>query len=168
MLRPLFAALGALLIAITPLIAADSKQKPSTAAKPQSSGSAATPPAAPADTREAITLNAHERARMLEGMRAYLEALQGITAALAANDSKGVADYARRAGARMLETAPASVPLKSPIAFTAASLNTHEKFDVLAERAGNSASRGEVLGALAEIMANCTTCHATYRVVPAP
>lgn len=122
----------------------------------------------PADARQEIALDAHERAHMLRGMRSYLESLQGITQALADNSLPGVADYAARAGAKMLQDAPASVPLKAPIAFTAMSLNTHEKFDVLAERAAKSASRTQVLTALAEIMANCTTCHETFKVVSAP
>lgn len=122
---------------------------------------------APSDPREAIALAANERAHMLEGMRLYLQALQGIVESLAANNMTGVAQYAQEAGAKMLQDAPMSIPLKAPLAFTALGLNTHEKFDVLSDRAKN-ASRGDVLHALADIMANCTGCHATYRVVPAP
>ena len=120
------------------------------------------------DGREPIALSASERSHMLEGMRTYLEALQGITESLAANKLEGVHENAKRAGAQMLQGAPLSVPLKAPLAFTAMSLNTHEKFDVLAERAAKSASRGEVLTGLADIIANCTSCHAAFRVVPAP
>ena len=120
------------------------------------------------DGREPIALTASERSHMLQGMRTYLEALQGITESLAANKPDGVRDYAKRAGAEMLQGTPLSVPLKAPIAFTAMSLNTHEKFDVLAGRAAKSASRAEVLTALADIMTNCTSGHAAYRVVPAP
>lgn len=121
----------------------------------------------PVDAREAIALSAHERAHMLEGMRLYLQALQGIVESLAANNMTGVAQSAQEAGAKMLQGAPLSIPLKAPMAFTALGLNTHEKFDVLADRARN-ASRGDVLSALADIMVNCTGCHASYRVVPAP
>ncbi|MCB1484357.1 MAG: cytochrome c [Hyphomicrobiaceae bacterium] len=138
---------------------------------------AAPPPPAPTpaqpqteddDGRVPIALTKSERNHMLEGMRTYLEALQGITESLAANKLEGVHENAKRAGAEMLQGAPLSVPLKSPLAFTAMSLNTHEKFDVLAERAEKSASRSEVFTALADIMANCTSCHAAFRVVPAP
>lgn len=119
------------------------------------------------DGRETIDLSASERARMLEGMRLYLQALQGIVEQLAANKLDGVAQYAHEAGAKMLQDAPMTIPLKAPMAFTALGLNTHEKFDVLADRARN-ASRGDVLNALADIMANCTGCHSTYRVVGQP
>lgn len=136
-------------------------------AQTQKAEKPAAPAPAPADAREVIVLTAPERAHMLQGMRTYLEALQGIVEALAQNKLAGVAENAKRAGARMLQDAPASVPLKAPIAFTAMSLNTHEKFDVLAERAEKSASRGDVLTALAEIMANCTSCHAAYRATAA-
>lgn len=124
-------------------------------------------PAPAADTREPIALSADERDRMLEGMRLYLQALQGAIDALAKNQLDGVAQYAHEAGAKMLQDAPMSIPLKAPVAFTALGLQTHEKFDVLADRA-RKASRGEVLTALADIMTNCTGCHSVYRVVPAP
>lgn len=128
---------------------------------------AQSPVASSDDTREPIILTSGERAHMLSGMRLYLQALQGIVEQLAANQLDGVAQYAHEAGAKMLQDAPLSVPLKAPLAFTALSLNTHEKFDVLADRA-RAASRQEVLKALSEIMANCTSCHAAYRVVPSP
>lgn len=120
------------------------------------------------DDREAIVLTASERAQMLKGMRTYLDCLQGITEALAKTNDKGVAEYARRAGAKMLLDVPVMVPVKMPVAFTALSLATHDKFDQLAARAEKSASRGEVLSALAEIMVNCTSCHSAYRVVAGP
>jgi hypothetical protein len=118
-----------------------------------------------ADTRQEIVLTPAERAHVMKGMREYLESLQGIIESLSINKLDGVAESAQRAGAKMLQDAPGTVPLKAPLAFTAMSLNTHEKFDILAERATKSASRGEVLTALAEIMGNCTSCHATFRVV---
>ena len=43
----------------------------------------------PVDPREAIALNAHERAHMMEGMRLYLQALQGIVATLQVTDCVG-------------------------------------------------------------------------------
>lgn len=119
------------------------------------------------DARQAIELSAPERARMLEGMRLYLQAIQGIVDALAKNQLDGAAQFAHEAGAKMLQDAPMSIPLKAPLEFTALSLQTHEKFDVLADRA-RSASRGDVLTALAEIMNNCTGCHSAYRVVTKP
>lgn len=144
------------------------KAKPEPPAKAAPAPQAkATVPQPSGDGREAIELNPQERARMLEGMRLYLQALQGVVESLAKNQLDGVAQYAHEAGAKMLQDAPMSIPLKAPLPFTALSLQTHEKFDVLADRA-RAASRGEVLTALAEIMGNCTGCHSVYRVVPAP
>lgn len=161
------AVLGFLLAA--PLALAEQK-KPAPVAAPATAPAPtqAEPARSDADTRQALVLTADERAHMLAGMRTYLEALQGVVESLAINKLDGVADSAKRGGAKMLQDAPATVPLKAPLAFTAMSLNTHEKFDILAERAAKSASRGEVLTALAEIMGNCTSCHATFRAVPAP
>lgn len=163
LLRALPLSIGILVLAVAQSGA--EKKVPEATAPPAASAPAQ---AAAADTRQPIVLTATERAHMLQGMRTYLEALQGVVESLAINKPEGVADSAKRGGAKMLQDAPASVPLKAPLAFTAMSLNTHEKFDILAERAERSPSRGEVLTALAEIMGNCTSCHATFRVVPAP
>ncbi len=156
-------------LAICGSMAKAEKSKPAAAKTEHTQPGTKTQPTAPppsGDTREGIELNPAERARMLEGMRLYLQALQGVVESLAKNQLDGVAQYAHEAGAKMLQDAPMSIPLKAPVAFTALSLNTHEKFDVLADRA-RAASRGEVLEALAEIMANCTGCHSTYRVLSA-
>lgn len=147
----------------------------SAAAAPAAEKKNAAPPAAPAtapapvsDTRDAIVLTSSERNELLKGMRTYLEALQGITEALAKNNSATLAASARQAGAKMLLDVPVFVPVKMPVQFSALSLATHQKFDELATHAEKSASRSEVLTSLAEIMTNCTSCHAAYRVVSAP
>ena len=155
-----------ILIATTALVAAVFATAIAGAADKKTAPATVPPPAT--DDREAILLTASERAQMLKGMRTYLDCLQGITEALAKTNDKGVAEYARRAGAKMLLDVPVMVPVKMPAAFTALSLATHDKFDQLAARAEKSASRGEVLSALGEIMVNCTSCHSAYRVVAGP
>lgn len=171
MARFLAAAVFAVVICVTGGMIALAEQPKHDAGIPAPK-SAQSAPAAPAatsapDGRQAIELTAIERARMLEGMRLYLQAIQGIVDALAKNQLDGAAQYAHEAGAKMLQDAPMSIPLKAPLEFTALGLQTHEKFDVLADRA-RSASRGDVLTALAGIMNNCTSCHSAYRVVGAP
>ena len=57
--------------------------------------------------------------------------------------------------------------LKVPLGFTSMSLDTHDKFDKLAEKAEHGASRTEILNDLSSIMSNCVSCHALYRLAPA-
>ena len=56
--------------------------------------------------------------------------------------------------------------LKLPLGFASMSFDTHDKFDKLAEKAKRGASRAEVLTDLRDIMGNCVSCHASYRLAP--
>ena len=85
-----------------------------------------------AETRTPIELPAKERERMRAGMRAYLEAVDGITTALAENRMPGVAKSA----------------------------------NALAKDASDRTTKAAALKQLGAILANCTACHAAYRITP--
>jgi hypothetical protein len=123
-------------------------------------------PRAHGDSRDPVVLNPSEAETMRTGMRIYLETIQGIVAALAENDTMGSADMAANSGARMLEGVPFTTSLKVPLGFTTMSLDTHDKFDKLADKMRRGTSRTEVLGDLRNIMSNCISCHASYRISP--
>jgi hypothetical protein len=116
------------------------------------------------DARETILLSVRDREHMLAGMRIYLESVQGIITALATNNLKEVGPSARKSGAKLLDTANPALAISLPIGFTTMSVDTHEKFDSLAAKAAAGTSRIEVLNELTLILANCTTCHASYRI----
>lgn len=128
--------------------------------------SAQQPPQAAGDPREAIALSPAEAEELLSGMRTYLETIQGIVAAMAANDTGLVSEIAPKSGARLLQKVAPSTGLKAPIGFAMMSFDTHDKFDKLAEKAKRGTSRAEVLSDLRDIMANCISCHASYRLAP--
>jgi hypothetical protein len=123
-------------------------------------------PQAHGDSREPVILAPFEAEAMLAGMREYLETIQGIVAALAENDTMRSADIAANSGARMLESVPFTTGLKVPLGFTTMSLDTHDKFDKLADKMRRGTSRTEVLSDLRNIMSNCISCHASYRMAP--
>jgi cytochrome c556 len=124
------------------------------------------PPQAQGDPREAVALNTVEAEKMLAGMRTYLETIQGIVAALAENDTSRIPAIARKSGAKMLEEVAPTTGLKTPMGFSMMSFDTHDKFDKLADKAAKGASRSEVLTDLRDVMGNCISCHATYRLAP--
>lgn len=101
---------------------------------------------------------------MLTGMRTYLETIQGIVAAMAENQVARVPDIASESGAKLLQVAAPVTGLKLPLGFTSMSFDTHDKFDKLADRARKGASRTEVLNDMRDIMGNCISCHAAYRL----
>ena len=116
------------------------------------------------DPREAVSLSPEEAATLLSGMRTYLETIQGIVTALAENKISHVPEIAAKSGAGMLKDVSPVTGLKAPLGFTSMSLDTHDKFDKLADAAHRGTSRSEVLTALRDIMGNCISCHATYRL----
>lgn len=123
-------------------------------------------PQATDDAREVVSLAPAEAAKMLAGMRTYLETIQGIVAALAENDNARLAGIATESGAKQLHEVSPVVGLKAPVGFAMMSMDTHDKFDRLADKARRGTSRTEVLADLRDIMANCMSCHATYRLGP--
>ncbi len=125
---------------------------------------AQTAPMAKGDAREAIALSPAETETLLAGMRTYLETIQGIVAAMAENKTTAVGDIAAKSGAKLLQNAAPVTGLKLPLGFTSMSFDTHDKFDKVAERARKGGSRAEILGELRDIMGNCISCHAAYRL----
>ena len=116
------------------------------------------------DGRTAIRLNAGERDLVLMEMRTFLESIQGITAALAENDMKAVSDNARKVGMANANEVPVTLMGKLPLEFKTLGLSTHEAFDALAMEATDMGDANVVLSKLGELMINCTSCHAGYRI----
>ena len=119
-----------------------------------------------AETRTPIELSAKERERMRAGMRAYLEAVDGITTALGENRMPGVAKSAKAVGTDMIKDVSLGDLMTLPPAFLAMSLDTHQKFDALAKDAADHTTKAAALKQLGAILANCTACHAAYRFAP--
>ncbi len=118
------------------------------------------------DTRETIALPAAEAEELRAGMRIYLESVQGIVEAMATAKSAGAADYARKSGESMLGPKALVAGLSLPAGFIGMSIDTHRKFDALAREAASGAPRLQLLKSLNDILANCTSCHAAYRLKP--
>ncbi len=116
------------------------------------------------DPREAVVLSPAEAELLLTGMRTYLETIQGIVEAMAENQVARVSDIAPTSGAKLLNDVNPVTGLKLPIGFASMSFDTHDKFDKLAEKAKRGSSRAEILNDVRDIMGNCISCHASYRL----
>jgi hypothetical protein len=116
--------------------------------------------------RSAIVMRADDREHFLEGMRGYLDAMQGLIEGLAANDRAAMAQSARKAGVGALMGASPAVAFKLPGEFVLLALDTHQKFDLIAQAAEGQASKKEILDQMGAVLANCSACHAMYRISP--
>lgn len=119
-----------------------------------------------ATTRERLQLSVDEREHLRAGMRSFLESVGGITQGLAENQMQRVAKSAKRSGWSMMDASAAATALKLPPEFVAISIDTHQKFDDLAAEASAGATKAKVLADLTQILGNCTSCHAMYRLGP--
>jgi len=116
------------------------------------------------DGRTIIHLNASERDLVLEEMRAFLDSVQHITQAVAENNPQKIAEYAKKVGKAAQGAVPGTLMVKLPIAFKKLGFSTHTKFDQLALDIESLGDTSYALGQLSELMQNCVSCHATYRL----
>jgi hypothetical protein len=113
--------------------------------------------------RTAVRLSAAQGEHFRYGMRQYLSSVQGVVEALSRSDRAQASGSARKAGVDMLRDVSASVAVNLPPEFLMLSMDTHQKFDALAQSAGAGESKAEMMQHLSAILANCTACHASYR-----
>ena len=116
------------------------------------------------DERISIVMSGAERDMVLGEMRAFLGSVQVITRGVVDNDVKGVVEAARHVGAEAQQAVPASLVAKLPLAFKKLGFDTHQRFDQLARNVADLGDTADALPELAELLRNCTACHATYRI----
>ncbi|MDY6942120.1 MAG: cytochrome c [Pseudomonadota bacterium] len=118
--------------------------------------------AQPADTREPLPLSPQMAAHQLRNMREHLEAIQRITAALAADDFEGIANAVQRIGFSPAMGAMCERMGQGAPGFTEMALNFHRTADTIGE-AARQQDRNAVVTALSNTLATCTACHARFR-----
>jgi hypothetical protein len=116
------------------------------------------------DGRMTIVLSEGEKAQVLSEMRAMLEGAQAITEALSVNDMEAVATAASSLGMVVANADSPDLIAKLPLEVKTLGLGTHAGFDELANLAEVSEDPLEVLAEFSNLMLNCTTCHASYRI----
>ena len=119
------------------------------------------------DGRLAIVLPEGERDLVLEEMRAFLSAVQGITNAVNNDNFEDAAAQARKVGRAAQRGVPISLMKRLPLEFKKLGLGTHKAFDQLAMDAADLGDKAHTLEQLATLMQNCVACHAAYRIDPA-
>lgn len=115
------------------------------------------------ETRQAIVLTADERAIVLAEMRGFMESVQGVLAAVAANDAKALAEAAGKSGMKVMGHLPMATRAKFPPELMAIGRATHMGFDSLAADASGGAVPADTVARLATISGQCVACHATFR-----
>ncbi len=126
-------------------------------------------PPALADERELVKMPPRMQAHMRANMRDHLLAVHEIQAAMARGDYETAARVAeQRLGMSSLESHGAShMAGVMPPGMRATGTAMHRaasRFAVTAQEAGVDRDLGRAVAALAEVTAQCVTCHASYRI----
>ena len=116
------------------------------------------------DGRIAIQMPAAERDLVLNEMRGFLQAVQMILSAADREEMELLAGSARQAGMAAGDGMPGSLVGRLPMGFKKLGFDTHQRFDQLALDAEQLGDPQHSLQQLAELMTNCVSCHATYRI----
>jgi len=117
----------------------------------------------PEDGRQSIQLLPTESRHVLSEMRIFLETVQQIIQGITENDMNVVKEAARRAAVANQVDTPETLSKKLPLEFKKLGLDTHKKFAILALDAEQLEDPEHALEQLADLMNNCTSCHASYR-----
>lgn len=117
------------------------------------------------DERTAIRLSAGERNFILHEMRGFLVSVHGIVDAIAADNPGKAAEHARASGMGATHDVPPEMMRKMPSEWRTLGRDTHIRFDALALEATGMGDGRQILRQLSETLANCTSCHAAYRLV---
>jgi hypothetical protein len=122
----------------------------------------------PLEHRKPIVLNAEEAAHIHLEMRTFLSGVQKIVTGAAHNDMKMVAEAATSVGMAAAHEVPSGLRAKLPLEFKKLGHATHTGFDDLARDAASMADPNLALKQLGQVMSNCVSCHAMFRIEPAP
>jgi hypothetical protein len=125
-------------------------------------------PAGAVDERQVLDLGEHQRALVLQEMRALLSATQAVVAALAAGDMAAVARHASAVGMGMAHQAEHHLQGALPEAFMQMGMSVHRDFDRIAADAEAVGDPKHTLRQLGESMQKCVACHASYQIRLAP
>lgn len=118
------------------------------------------------DGRTEVLLTPPERRMVLREMRQMLGSVQGVVAALAADDTAAAAEAAARSATVQAQPSPTMIA-RLPQDFMQRGMTVHDAFGALAEAARNGAPENDLQQRLGTILANCVACHAVYAIGPA-
>ena len=116
------------------------------------------------DQRQAIKLNAEQRAHVLGEMRKLLSGTQAILAALSVDDMTAVAQQARALGVNMGHKAENNLHDVLPPTFMQLGTSVHQDFDRIATEAESLKDPKHTLRQLSTTMNTCAACHDAYQL----
>ena len=116
------------------------------------------------DGRLVILMPEEERDLVLAEMRSFLASVRAVAAAVEQDDAEALAKAARLSGMSAGRDMPGSLVGRLPIEFKRLGFDTHRRFDQMALDAEQMGDMQLSLQQLTQVLDNCVSCHATYRI----
>ena len=116
------------------------------------------------DGRLVILMPGEERDLVLAEMRSFLASVRAVAAAVEQDDAEALAKAARLSGMSAGRDMPGSLVGRLPIEFKRLGFDTHRRFDQMALDAEQMGDMQLSLQQLTQVLDNCVSCHATYRI----
>jgi len=116
------------------------------------------------DERTTILLTEAERNLVLAEMRAFLFSVQQISQGISEKNMALVVEAARKSGKQAQTGVPGTLMGKLPMPFKTLGFDTHSKFDQLAMDTEDLGDSEHVLQQLSDLLQNCVSCHAAFRI----
>lgn len=127
-------------------------------------------PPQPADARIGIPLSPVDAADLRANMRVQLMTVQGLVAALAADDWNTVAELAdaQRPGPQRHAAGPPGFRAHLPPTWFDLAQPMHQTYGAMAGEARGERRKDVTLRHLSAVMSQCTACHALHRIEERP
>ncbi|MBV2089669.1 MAG: hypothetical protein KUF72_02140 [Candidatus Thiodiazotropha sp. (ex Ctena orbiculata)] len=116
------------------------------------------------DGRLVILMPEEERDLVLAEMRSFLASVRSVAAAIEKDDADALAKAARLSGMSAGREMPGSLVGRLPMEFKRLGFDTHRRFDQMALDAEQMGDMQLSLQQLTQVLDNCVSCHATYRI----
>ena len=119
----------------------------------------------PNDERTGIVVSEENRDFVMFEMRTFLKGVQAIHEGIQEDDYVKIEKSAAISGREVETHVPPDLMSALPIEFKKLGLDTHDRFDKIAEMARNKVKKEVLNKELAGLLNNCTSCHASFKFV---
>ena len=116
------------------------------------------------DKRLSIRMKYDHREFVMSEMRHFVEGVQRINEVILTKNPKLIIEAGIRSGRGVGEHAPKGLIKSVPLAFKKIGMDTHRKFDEIAETAKTNFDPKVTQKQLDGLLRNCIACHSSFRI----
>lgn len=116
------------------------------------------------DQRMTIKMKYDHREFVMAEMRTFVESVQKINEGIMTENPQMIIEAGKRSGGAVGDHAPEGLIKSVPLGFKKIGMDTHGKFDEIAEAAQKNFHPKTTQKQLNQLLNNCVACHSSYRI----